>query len=263
MNESLNNNSTSTFNKKEKLLNEENFANTENFISKLKQKFLENNIFLNDKQSNLFFNYYLLLKERNEKINLTSITQEDEVIEKHFLDSVVSLKFLPQNARIIDLGSGAGFPGVPLKILREDVDVTLVDSVNKKVNFLNEVISKLKLNKIIAVHTRIEDFANNLKFREKFDVVVSRAVSRLNTLCEYSLPFLKTGGVLIAYKSVEVESEIIEARRAIDLLGGKLEKVENIPFEKMQRNLVFIKKIEATPKKYPRSGNKPRINPII
>ena len=235
----------------------------ENFIKKLKEKFLQKNIILSTEQEQKFLNYFLLLRDWNEKINLTAIIEEDEVIEKHFLDSVISCEFLPKKSKIIDLGSGAGFPGIPLKILREDLNITLVDSVNKKINFLNEVIKKLGLKNIKAYHTRIEDFAFKMENREKFDIVVSRAVSKLNTLCEYALPFLKINGFLIAYKSVDVNNELTEAKNAIKILGGKLEEVKNIPFNNLERNLVFVKKIFTTSKKYPRSGNKPRLSPII
>lgn len=234
-----------------------------NFKEKIKNKFLQHNIVLSDDQANKFFVYFNLLKEWNERINLTAIIEEDDVIEKHFLDSVVSFNDIPTNSKVIDLGSGAGFPGIPLKIIRDDLNLTLVDSVNKKVNFLNEVIKILKLNNISAIHSRIEDLACKENYRENFDVVVSRAVSRLNVLCEYSLPFLKINGKMIAYKSTDAQNEIDEAGIAIKVLGGKFENLKSVPFNNMERNLVIIEKIEHTNKKYPRSGNKPRLNPII
>ena len=233
------------------------------FKEKIEKAFSTKNIILTSNQIQKFFDYYILLKDWNEKINLTTIIELDDVIEKHFLDSVVSKDEIFVNAKVIDIGSGAGFPGIPLKILREDLNITLVDSVNKKVLFLNEVIKKLNLKDIVAVHSRIEDLANKKENRENFDFVVSRAVSKLNTLCEYALPFLKINGKLIAYKALDVETEINEATNAIKLLGGNFEKVKKIDFEKMERNLVFIKKVFKTDKKYPRSGNKPRIMPII
>ena len=233
------------------------------FCEKLKKIFLDNSIKLSQSQIEKFEAYYNLLKEWNEKINLTTIIEEDDVIKKHFLDSVISNGQIGQNAKVIDIGSGAGFPGVPLKIVREDLNITLVDSVNKKVNFLNEVIKTLKLNNISAIHSRIEDLANKENCREKFNIVVSRAVSRLNVLCEYALPFLKIGGKLIAYKSVETENELSEAKNAIKILGGKHTETILNSFYSMERNLVLIEKVEHTNKKYPRSGNKPRLNPII
>ena len=235
----------------------------EDFTNKIKETFLKHNVELTKEQISKFETYYTLLKEWNEKINLTTIIEMDDVIEKHFLDSVVANNLIKSGAKVIDIGSGAGFPGVPLKILRDDINIVLVDSVNKKVNFLNEVIKILGLKNISAVHSRIEDFANTEKCRENFDIVVSRAVSRLNVLCEYALPFLQINGQLIAYKSVDTSLEIDEAKNAIEVLGGKLEKVVNVPFDNMERNLIVIKKIKPTPKKYPRNGNKPRLNPII
>ena len=233
------------------------------FIKKLKNKFSEKNIFLSEEQANKFYVYYKLLKEWNEKINLTAIIEEDDVIEKHFLDSVISFNKIKDEAKVIDIGSGAGFPGIPLKILKEGINITLVDSVNKKVIFLNEVIKILGLKGVSAIHSRIEDLACKPEYRENFDFVVSRAVSRLNVLCEYSLPFLKINGNMIAYKSIDAQNEIEEAKNAIKVLGGRFIELVNIPFKDMERNLVIIKKIEQTNKKYPRSGNKPRLNPII
>ena len=235
----------------------------ENFISKLKQEFKNFGIELTESQSEQFYKYYCLLKEWNEKINLTTIIDEDEVIKKHFLDSVISVNQINFGARIIDIGSGAGFPGIPLKILRDDLNITLVDSVNKKVVFLNEVIKTLNLKNIFAIHSRIEDLANKKEYRERFDFVVSRAVSKLNTLCEYALPFLKINGKLIAYKAFNVDEEIDEAKNAIFVLGGQYVKTEKINFFDMERNFIIVKKIKPTDKKYPRNGNKPRITPII
>lgn len=234
-----------------------------NFISKLKKCFSENNIELSLKQQNDFEKYYNMLVEWNQKFNLTSITQEDEVILKHFLDSVKASFLISPNAYVLDLGSGAGFPGIPLKILRPDLKFVLVDSVNKKILFLQEVIKELKLLNITAVHGRAEEMARKAEYRENFDFVVSRAVCRLNVLVEYCLPFLKVGGKLIAYKSQESEEEIAEAGKAIFVLNGNISEVQDISFNNLMRKLICVKKISATSNKYPRSGNKPRTNPIV
>ena len=224
--------------------------------------FKNNGIPLNKRQVEQFCNYYLLLIEWNEKINLTAITEFMDVVIKHFYDSVVCYKEISENAKIIDIGCGAGFPGVPLKILRPDLKVTLVDSVNKKLIFINELISKLNLKGIECIHSRAEDLAFKDDFRQCYDYVVSRAVANLSTLCEYCLPFVKVGGSLLAYKSVDVNDEVNTAKNAIYTLGGKLETIKDFSVENYCRNLVVIKKISNSPTKYPRGGNKPRANPL-
>lgn len=233
------------------------------FCEKLKERFLSYNIELTDEQICLFEKYYNMIIEWNEKFNLTAITDEDEVIEKHFVDSVLPYEILPQNAKIIDIGAGAGFPSIPLKIVRPDLNFLLIDSVNKKITFITEVISNLDLSGIIALHTRIEDLAINPAYRETFDICVSRAVARLNTLAEYSLPFVKIGGKMIAYKSKQIEDEMFEARKAIKLFGGEIKEVSINNLENGDRNVLVIEKVTATPEKFPRSKNLPRTNPII
>lgn len=233
------------------------------FCEKLKERFLSYNIELTDEQICLFEKYYNMIIEWNEKFNLTAITDEDEVIEKHFVDSVLPYEILPQNAKIIDIGAGAGFPSIPLKIIRPDLNFLLIDSVNKKITFITEVINNLDLSGIIALHTRIEDLAINPAYRETFDICVSRAVARLNTLAEYSLPFVKIGGKMIAYKSKQIEDEMFEARKAIKLFGGEIKEVSINNLENGDRNVLFIEKVTATPEKFPRSKNLPRTNPIV
>ncbi len=217
---------------------------------------------LSETQLHQFEEYFSLLIETNKMLNLTAITDEKEVVIKHFLDSVLPDKIFPQNASVIDVGSGAGFPALPLKIVRPDLHVCMVDSLNKRINFLQEVIEKLKLDHSIAVHSRAEDFAKNN--REKFDVAVARAVARLNTLLEYLLPLVKVGGMAVIYKSCKLEEELQEAQKAISVLGGKLEKIEYFCIEEggLERNILIIKKVANTPPKFPRPQNKPKLNPI-
>lgn len=227
----------------------------------IKKMFLNYNIELNDTQIRQFEAYYVFLIEENKKFNLTAITDFNDVIEKHFIDSAISYKYFPKNAKIIDVGTGAGFPGVPLKILRPDLDVTLLDSLNKRINFLNELIKKLDLKNISAIHSRAEDYC--LKNREKFDFSVSRAVARTNTLAEYLLPFVKKGGYALFYKSQDIEKEINEGKYAIKILGGNIEKIENFEINNNKRSLVFVKKISNTPNVYPRGKNLPKTKPLM
>ena len=232
------------------------------FLEEIENIFLKNKIVLSQKQKEDFYNYYCLLIEWNNKFNLTAITEQKDVIYKHFLDSVSSANLIKENSYVLDIGAGAGFPSLPLKILRPDLKIVMLDSVNKKVLFLQEVVKNLKLNNVFAVHARAEDLAQKKEYRESFDYVVSRAVSRLNTLAEYSLPFLKQNGKLIAYKSVDTEIEIEESKNAFNILGGKVDKIEDVSYEKNDRKLIVILKTFKTPNKYPRSGNKPRLQPL-
>lgn len=203
--------------------------------------------------------YYDLLIEWNKKFNLTAVTERDKVELLHFKDSLLGEDLFEEGAKVLDVGSGAGFPAIPLKIVRNDLAFTLIDSVNKKTEFLKEVISRLELSDIRAIHTRIED----LKERD-FDVVCARAVAPLNVLAEYCLPFVKTGGKMIAYKSRDIDEEIDQARKAIEFLGGSEPiTVERELGEEIKRKFVIIKKIKESPQGYPRGGNKPRSKPII
>lgn len=234
----------------------------EEFIKKLVEVFQKNHIDLTTTQQEKFYLYYSLLLEWNEKFNLTTITSLEDVIVKHFLDSVLGCDLIPQSSKVIDIGAGAGFPSLPLKILRDDLNIFMVDSVNKKVTFLQECINKLNLKNISATHFRAEDLAKKTEYRESFDISVARAVAQLNTLAEYCLPFVKLNGKMIAYKSSEIEEEINLSKKAISILGGKIEKVNSFNLEGVERKIIEIKKLSTTPNKYPRGGNKPRLMPL-
>ncbi len=213
----------------------------------------------NPERAAAFNRYAEMLRERNEKINLTAITEPEEVKVKHFLDSCSAAELLPGGASVLDIGSGAGFPGLPLKIVRPDLTVTLLDSVNKKVAFVSEVVAELKLSGVTAVHARIEDFPH----KGEYDAVVSRAVAELSTLAEYALPFVKIGGAFIAYKSEKAESEAEAAASAITLLGGRIREIrEAFVAAGLTRKLIVIDKIAPTPPKYPRGKNLPRLKPL-
>lgn len=212
-----------------------------------------------------FYDYMNLLLNWNEKINLTAITEPKEIILKHFVDCGTLLKFLKPEDKILDLGTGAGFPGIPLKILNSGLDITLTDSLNKRINFLDEVIKELKLNKIKTIHSRAEDLARIKEHREEYDVVVSRAVANMPVLLEYTLPFLKIGGKSICMKGPNIEEEIENSQKALKVLGGEIENIENIklPNNDITRNIVIVKKIKDTHKQYPRKAGKPSKEPII
>lgn len=200
-----------------------------------------------------FVNYFNLLMEGNKVCNLTAITDEDGVIEKHFYDSIFPQKYFSQNAKVLDIGAGAGFPSLPLKIVRDDLCFTLLDSLNKRINFLNNTIQSLQLKNIKAIHGRAEDFAKLSEYREKFDITTARAVANLKVLSEYCLPFVQVGGKFIAYKSGNCEEEINESKRIITELGGKITKVIDYNIGENSRKLIIVDKIKETPKKYPRS----------
>ena len=219
---------------------------------------------LTEDQLENFFKYMNLLLEWNEKINLTAITDVDDIILKHFIDSMTVLKYIEKDKSIIDVGTGAGFPGIPIAIRREDVKITLLDSLNKRINFLNEVCSELKINNIETIHGRAEEAGQNKKYREKYDIAVSRAVANMTTLSEYLIPFVKVGGICICMKGSEIDHELEQAKFAIKELGGKIEKVEkfNLPDSDIERNIVIIKKIKTTPNKYPRKAGMPSKMPI-
>lgn len=245
---------------------------TEN-LAQFKKDLEELHIVLSDVQFDQFLTYYEMLVEKNKVMNLTAITEFDEVMKKHFVDSLslVHVCDINENLSVIDVGTGAGFPGVPLKIAFSGLKLTLLDSLNKRVGFLQEVIAALGLTDTEAIHGRAEDFAKPGKLRESFDLCVSRAVANLSALSEYCLPYVKVGGKFISYKSekVTVESsdkktEIMEAEHAISVLGGKVtgQKGFTLPSSDIYRNLIVIEKCRPTPKQYPRKAGTANKNPL-
>jgi 16S rRNA (guanine527-N7)-methyltransferase len=248
--------------------------NKEEFKNLLRKEHVE----ISDAKAEQFETYYETLVSWNEVMNLTAITEHDDVCVKHFADSV-ALKYAVDKLSekdeawgkefnslksIIDVGTGAGFPGIPLKIAFDSYNVTLLDSLNKRVKFLNEVIEKLNISEITAIHSRAEDGARNADLREKFDIGVSRAVANMATLCEYVLPFVRVGGYFVAFKAGNVDEELNSASKAIKVLGGELSKqyAYTLPDTDIERTLIFIKKVSPTPKKYPRKAGLPGKEPI-
>ncbi|MDD4296859.1 MAG: 16S rRNA (guanine(527)-N(7))-methyltransferase RsmG [Ruminiclostridium sp.] len=212
-----------------------------------------------------FGNYYRKLITWNERVNLTAITDERDVVIKHFIDSLTLIKYLPVSAKsLIDVGTGAGFPGIPVKMIRRDLSLTLLDSLEKRVRFLNEIIMESSLTDVSVIHGRAEDLARDPLHRGSYDVGTARAVASLSVLCEYILPFVKPGGVFAAMKGSEIQKELNEAAKAISVLGGKVESVEkfSLPFENIERHIILIKKIRQTPTQYPRKSGKPTKSPI-
>lgn len=236
--------------------------NTDKFKSGLSDLGIE----LTEKQIDQFLTYYEMLVEKNKVMNLTAITEFDEVIEKHFLDSLslIKVKDLNNRTNVLDLGTGAGFPGIPLKIAFPELNITLMDSLNKRILFLQDVINELGLTDIEAVHGRAEEAARNKKYREKHDLCVSRAVANISTLSEYCLPFVKVGGQFISYKSGNIDEELDSAKKGIKILGGTITDVHKFDLgeNKQGRSFVIIDKNQPTPKTYPRKAGTPSKNPL-
>ena len=240
----------------------------------LKEAFQCLGVTLSERQTQAFLRYYELLTEKNQVMNLTAITEYDEVVVKHFADSVAlfsplfteKLKALgiPQNPSLIDVGTGAGFPGLPLAIVNPETKVVLLDALRKRIDFLEEVVAELELSNATAIHARAEDGVKLTDFREFFDLAVSRAVSDLSILSEYCLPYVRVGGIFAAYKSAESDEEIQKAEKAIEILGGEIaETVDfSLPVTSAPRRIVLIKKVRETPEKYPRKAGKPAKSPL-
>ena len=232
----------------------------------LEQGCEELGITLNEVQKQQFITFYEYLVEKNKVMNLTGITEFQEVLIKHFLDSLACVKAVDMSRikRIMDIGTGAGFPGVPLKIAFPHLEACLLDSLKKRVNFLEETFQLLKLENITAIHGRAEEYAKNKQYRETYDLCVSRAVSNLATLSEYCLPYVKTGGYFISYKSGTVQEEVEQAQKAVKILGGKIQDIVyfQLPDSEIQRSLVVIEKIKATPGRYPRKAGTPLKEPL-
>lgn len=219
---------------------------------------------LTDSQLNAFETYYDMLIDRNKVMNLTAITEFDEVMDKHFLDSVYLFRSIELKAdyKLIDIGTGAGFPGIPLKIVFPELKITLLDSLNKRVGFLNDVIDELNLNGIEAIHGRAEDIARDKAYRASYDIAVSRAVANLSTLSEYCLPFVKIGGKFVSYKSGDCADEVDNAKAAIHLLGGKINKIDKFSYSNNSRSFIVIDKVMNTSNKYPRKAGLPSKKPL-
>ena len=232
------------------------------FENKLQQL----NIQLTEEMSKRFDRYYELLVEWNKVMNLTGITEYEEVNEKHFVDSLSLVKVIDLNKveSVIDIGTGAGFPGIPLKIVFPHLKITLLDSLNKRIKFLNTVIEELELEDVVTIHGRAEEFAKKVDHREQYDLCVSRAVANLSSLSEYCLPYVKVGGNFVSYKSGEIDEEVNKSKKAISILGGKVEEIKKfeLPGTDIKRSFVKIKKMKATSKKYPRKAGMPTKEPL-
>ena len=238
-----------------------NFIEFKDEFSKSLKKF---DINLTELQMKKFYEYMQLLIEWNEKINLTAIIEPKDIIIKHFVDSLTISKYIKDEMKIIDIGTGAGFPGIPIKIKNEKVEITLMDALNKRINFLEEVIKKNNLKNIETLHGRAEEFGKNTKYREKYDMCITRAVAKMNILVEYMMPFIKKDGICICMKGIEVEEELEKSKNAIKELGGKIEQIDKLTLleNENNRNIIVIKKISETPEKYPRKMGIIKKNPL-
>lgn len=235
----------------------------EQFISAITEYSSSIKVVLSEEQKVMFYNYMNILLEWNQKINLTTITKPEDIIIKHFIDSLTVLKYIKnEKINIIDIGTGAGFPGIPIKIVNDLNNITLLDSLNKRIVFLQNVINELKLKDIVAVHSRAEEYIK-LEKREIYDIAVSRAVANMSTLLEYLLPYVKINGICICMKGPNIEEELENSKKALSILGGKIVNIDNFELpDGSKRNIIIVKKIKNTPMKYPRINNKPLKEPI-
>ena len=238
--------------------------NFEDFRKELVEKALKIRIELSEHQIEQFYIYMKLLTEWNEKINLTAIIEPKEIILKHFIDSLTISSQIQQSRTIADIGSGAGFPGIPLKIVNPEKELVLIDSLSKRVNFLNEVIKKCNINGITAIHARVEEIGHNSKYRGQFDVTTSRAVAKLNVLLEYMMPLVKLGGKCICLKGPNIDDEIKESKKALNILGGEISKIEklNLPDSDNKRTIIEVLSVKQLPNKYPRKPGTPTSSPL-
>lgn len=234
-------------------------------MTKLEELLRKFEIEIDSEKNNKLEKYRELLLEWNSFMNLTAITEEDDVNIKHFLDSLTIFKTgeLDGKKSVIDVGTGAGFPGIPMAIQNPDLEVTLLDSLNKRIKFLNKVVEETELENVTTYHGRAEEFARKKEFRDAFDVSVSRAVANMSTLTEYTMPYVKPGGVMIAMKGSEFKEELKEAENAIKILGGEIKEVKEITLpDGILHSLIVVEKVKPTPKKYPRTGGKPKSKPL-
>ena len=258
---SINNKQTTSANNKETDIK----MKKNEFVEKLKRGMEKLEIQITENQAEQFYKYMNLLIEWNKKINLTAITDPNEIILKHFIDSATIYKYTKNAQTLIDIGTGAGFPGIPIKILQPQTQITLLDSLNKRINFLNEIIKELNLKKIISIHERAEQASRNKQHRENYEIVVSRAVANMTTLSEYTIPFIKQNGKAIYMKGSEIDEEIEKSKYAIKTLGGEIEKIEKftLPETDIKRTNIIIHKKSTTSGKYPRNSAQIKNNPLI
>lgn len=237
--------------------------NIEEFKKIFLEEAIKNNMKVQDEEIQKLYKYMLGILDWNNKVNVTSITEEKLFIVKHYIDSLLINHYLQGKESIIDIGTGGGFPGIPLKIFNPNKKFTLIDSVNKKLNVIKDLSEKIGLKNLELIHTRAEDLATRNEYREKYDVATTRAVSNLSTILEYMLPFVKVGGIAICMKGPNYKEELDDAKKAIEILGGKLENIESFNLEsEMERNILVIKKIKNTPNKFPRGQGKALKEPI-
>lgn len=231
---------------------------------KIQNKFIEYNIEITENQAEMLEKFNYLMIDYNKTHNITNITEENDVLIKHLLDSILPIKLFKNNSKIIDIGCGAGYPSIPLAILNPDLNITAIDSAGKKVNFVQMVTKELNLTNLTAIHTRIEDLARKIEYREQYDYVVSRAVAPMPILIEYSIPFLKNNGQMYSYKGINYNSELENSKNALNKLNSKFTEAKEYYIKELDsyRYIVIIKKLKDTSKTYPRAGNKPRLQPL-